>query len=440
MDGSRALVSPSEQGGDRAHLTPPRDTVRTRAARTLVEQLVTRVRGGSLAIIDEPGPGVPARPASIPTVGTIDVRVEVHDRRFYERLLREGSVGLGESYADGWWDTDDLTGLLRLALRSLRPTHALRDRAHRIATPLLDPVSRLRRPSPERDVRQVRAHYDLGNEFFQRLLDDTMAYSCAIFERPDTPLVDASRAKFDRIAHLLDLRPGDRLLEIGTGWGGFAVHAAQHYGVSVTTTTVSARQYEFVRSRVANAGLSHQVTVLDRDYREVEGTFDKAVAIEMIEAVDWRDYETFFQCVSERLTPDGVLAMQAIVVPDAQFDRLKRHTDFIKAAIFPGGCLPSPQALERAAAPHGLHPVRQDEFGTHYAETLRRWRRTLESITPELVARPQLGLDRRFARLWDFYFSYCEAGFDEGYIDVIQSLYAKSPSSVTHSPSSSSDR
>ena len=440
MDGSRALVSPFEQDGDRAHLSPSRETVRTRAARTVVEQLVTRVRGGSLSIIGEPGHDSPARPAAIPTVGTIDVRLDVRDDRFYERLLRDGSVGLGESYADGWWNTDDLTGLLRVALRSLRPTHALRDRAHRIATPLLDPVSRLRRPSPERDVRQVRAHYDLGNEFFQRLLDDTMAYSCAIFERPDTTLVEASRAKFDRIAHLLDLRPGDRLLEIGTGWGGFALHAAQHYGVSVTTTTVSARQYEFVQSRVADAGLGELVTVLDRDYRDVEGTYDKAVAIEMIEAVDWRDYETFFRCISERLTPDGVLAMQAIVVPDSQFDRLKRHTDFIKAAIFPGGCLPSPQALERAAEPYGFRQTQQDEFGTHYAETLRRWRRNLEMITPELVARPQLGLDHRFARLWDFYFSYCEAGFDEGYIDVIQSLYAKSPSSVTHASSTSWDR
>ncbi len=440
MDGSRALVSPFQEGEDRAHLNPSRETGWTRIARTVVEQLVSRVRGGSLTLVDERTHGVRSRPSSITSVGAIDVRLDVHDDRFYERLVRDGSVGLGESYADGWWDTDDLTGLLRLALRSLRPTHALRDRAHRFVTPILDPISRLRPPSPDRDVRQVRAHYDLGNEFFQRLLDDTMAYSCAIFDRPDTPLVEASRAKFDRIARLLDLRPGDRLLEIGTGWGGFAMHAAQHYGASVTTTTVSARQYEFVQSRVADAGLSDLVTVLDRDYRDVEGTFDKAVAVEMIEAVNWRDYETFFRCVSERLTPDGVLAMQAIVVPDAQFDRLKRHTDFIKAAIFPGGCLPSPQALERAAEPHGFRQTSQDEFGTHYAETLRRWRRNLETITPELVARPQLGLDRRFARLWDFYFSYCEAGFDEGYIDVVQSLYSKSLSSVDHSLSSSSDR
>ena len=427
MDGSRALVSPFEPSDARSPLDAPRQTARTRVARTVVNQLAARVRGGSLSIVNDFATGESAGPPPVPTVGSIDVQLHVHDHRFYERLLRQGSIGLGESYADGWWDTDDLTGLLRLALRSLRPTHTLRDRAHRLVTPLLDPISKLRPPSPERDERQVRAHYDLGNEFFQRLLDDTMAYSCAIFERPDTVLADASRAKFDRIARLLDLQPGDRLLEIGTGWGGFAMHAAKHYGASVTTTTVSARQYEFVQTRVADAGLSDLVTMLDRDYRDIEGTFDHAVAIEMIEAVDWRDYETFFRCVSDRLVPGGRLAMQAIVVPDAQFDRLKRHTDFIKAAIFPGGCLPSPEALQRAAEPYGFRQTQLDEFGRHYAETLRRWTRNLETITPELVARPQLGLDRRFARLWDFYFSYCEAGFDESYIDVVQALYTKSP-------------
>ena len=426
MDGSRALISPFETPDDRTQLDPPRQPARTRVARAVLNQLAARVRGGSLAIVDDFATAETAGLAQVPTVGSIDVQVRVHDPRFYERLLRQGSIGLGESYADGWWETDDLTGLLRLVLRSLRPTHTLRDRAHRLATPILDPISKLRPSSAARDEEQVRAHYDLGNEFFQRLLDDTMAYSCAIFERPDTVLVEASRAKFDRIARLLDLQPGDRLLEIGTGWGGFAMHAAQHYGARVTTTTVSARQYEFVQTRVAQAGLADSVTVLDRDYRDIEGTFDHAVAIEMIEAVDWRDYETFFRSVSDRLVPGGRLAMQAIVVPDAQFDRLKRHTDFIKAAIFPGGCLPSPEALLRAAEPAGFRQTQLDEFGRHYAETLRRWKRNLENVAPELISRPQLGLDRRFVRLWDFYFSYCEAGFDESYIEVVQAVYRKS--------------
>ncbi len=360
-------------------------------------------------------------------IAPIDVRVEVHDPRTYRRVLLEGSVGLGESYADGWWDADDLTGLLRLALRGLRPTHAPRDRLHRLLAPVVDPMSRLRRPNPARDQRHVRAHYDLGNEFFQNILDETMAYSCAFFDRPDTSLVDASRAKFDRVARMLDLGPGDRLLEIGTGWGGFAIHAAEQYGCRVTTTTVSARQYEFARRRVLRAGLADRITVLDRDYRELSGDFDKAVAIEMIEAVDWRDYGSFFECIKDRLTDQGALALQSIVVPDAHFDRLKRHTDFIKAAIFPGGCLPSTAALDTAANAAGLTPVSHEDIGTHYGETLRRWRTNLDAAAPGLATRTDLGLDDRFARLWDFYFAYCEAGFEERYISVAHSVYSATP-------------
>ncbi len=401
-------------------------------ARTVVEALVGRARGGTLTVTDGRGALGPVgqngvRRSRSHAIAPIDVRMIVHDPRTYRRILHHGSVGLGESYADGWWDTDDLTGLLRLALRSLRPTHAPRDRLHRALRPLIDPVSRLRRPDPARDERDVRAHYDLGNEFFQRLLDDTMAYSCAYFDGPDTPLVDASRSKFDRIARMLDLKPGDRLLEIGTGWGGFALHAAEHYGCLVTTTTVSARQHEFARRRVLRAGLADRITVLDRDYRDLTGEFDKAVAIEMIEAVDWRDYEQFFACLRDRLTDDGALAMQSIVVPDGQFDRLKRHTDFIKAAIFPGGCLPSTAALDRAAERAGLTPAHHADIGIHYGETLRRWRTNLEAIALELAAEPELGLDQHFTRLWDFYFAYCEAGFEERYISVAQSVYSAAP-------------
>ena len=274
----------------------------------------------------------------------------MHDARAYEQVLRQGSVGLGESYADGWWDVDDLTAFLRVLLRSLRPGHDRRDRFHRRISPLVDPVLRLRRPDPARDARHVRAHYDLGNEFFARLLDETMAYSCAIFDRPGISLADASRAKFDRLARTLDLQPGDRLLEIGTGWAGFAIHVATNFGCQVTTTTVSELQFEHARAAVAAAGLTDRITVLDADYRDLRGTFDKAVAIEMIEAVDWRDYDAFFDHVRNVLTDDGAFAMQAIVAADESFDRLKRHSDFIKAAIFPGG-LP---AVGRRA--HGVGP------------------------------------------------------------------------------------
>ncbi len=393
---------------------------RERAAGAIVAQLLRHVRGGTVELTDPAGRATYGSPDPAELEAPIRARVHVHDLRVYERVIRHGSVGLGESYADGWWDSDDLASLLRLALRSLRTAHARRDRLNRLMNPILDPIARLRSASPARDARHVRAHYDLGNEFFRSVLDETMAYSSAIFDRPEASLAQASIAKFDRLARLLDLQPGDRLVEIGTGWAGFALHAAQHYGCFVTTTTISPRQYEFARERVRSAGLDDRVAVLDTDYRTLRGTFDKAVAVEMIEAVDWREYDTFFQCMRTLLTDEGALAMQAIVAPDGSFDRLKRHTDFIKAAIFPGGCLPSVGALTAAANRSDLQFRHHDDIGLHYGETLRRWRANLGLVAPKL---PVFGLDNRFARLWDFYFAYCEAGFDERFISAAQLLY-----------------
>lgn len=349
--------------------------------------------------------------------------VRVHDTRVYLRILREGTVGLGESYADGWWDTDDLTGFLRLAYRNIARTHPSLDRIHRGLRPVVDPIARRRRPDKDRDARNVRSHYDLGNEFFQRILDETMMYSCAVFEQPTDSLAEASVRKLDRLADLLALTPDDRVLEIGTGWGGFAVHAARKYGCHVTTTTISQRQYEFARQRVENAGLENRVLVLDTDYRDLVGTFDKIIAIEMIEAVDWREYEAFFAHCRRLLDDAGVLAMQAIVVRDESFDRAKRRTDFIKSVIFPGGCLPSVRALSEAASVNGFSRSHEDDIGLHYGETLRRWRRNLVDARADLET---LGLDETFMRCWDFYFSYCEAAFEERYVRAVQMLYTPS--------------
>ena len=336
-------------------------------------------------------------------------------------MLREGSVGLGESYADGWWDADDLTAVLRLAHRGITRTSTRRDRISRKLRPLRDALASTRRPDHQRDRRNIHAHYDLGNELFQRLLDPTMMYSCAIFESPGVSLETASRTKLERLAHRLELEPGDRVLEIGTGWGGFAIHAAQQYGCHVTTTTISEAQYEYARRRVAEAGLTDRVTVLCADYRDLDATFDKVVAIEMIEAVDWREYETFFARCRALVADTGLFVLQAIVVPDASFDRMKHHTDFIKAAIFPGGCLPSVGALTDAATHHDLGLTHCEQIGPHYAETLRRWRANLDRARDELAG---LGYDERFARLWDFYFSYCEAGFEERSIGDVHLVYA----------------
>jgi cyclopropane-fatty-acyl-phospholipid synthase len=383
-------------------------------------QLLERITGGTVRLVDPVGEERFGDGTGAHVSPRIDVTVRVRDARVYSRILRDGSVGLGESYADGWWDTDDLSGFLRLAHRSLARTYPVRDRMHRWLRPVVDPLARLRRADKVRDARNVRAHYDLGNEFFERILDETMMYSCAVFEQPTDSLAEASVHKLDRLAGLLALAPRDRVLEIGTGWGGFAVYAATHYGCHVTTTTISQRQYEFAQRRVASAGLEDRVTVLADDYRDLRGTFDKIIAIEMIEAVDWREYDTFFAQCRHLLDDAGALAMQAIVVHDESFDRVKLHTDFIKTAIFPGGCLPSVRALNAAATSNGLSHVHEDDIGLHYGETLRRWRRNLTDARDDLDA---LGLDERFARLWEFYFSYCEAAFEERYVRDVQLLY-----------------
>ncbi len=402
----------------------------TRGSSRLLVPLLQRIRGGTLEVCGPDGTQTFGRADATEGRTPLHARVTIHHPDVARRLLRSGSIGLGQAYADGWWDTEDLTSVLRLAYRSVAPTHAIRDRFHRAVRPILDPIARRRPPDLARDRHNIQSHYDLGNELFAQLLDETMMYSSAVFETPGASLAQASRTKLDRLAAALDLSPQDHVLEIGTGWGGFAVYAASTYGCRVTTTTISTEQYEYARARVRAAGLDHLVTVLPDDYRTIDATFDKIVAIEMIEAVDWREYDTFFERCRAMLTDDGVVVLQAIVVPDRAFERTKRRTDFIKAAIFPGGCLPSVGALTTAANAHTMTLTHVQDYGIHYAETLRRWRSNLHQARDSLRAH---GYDERFKRLWEFYFSYCEAGFDERYISVVQLRYSNRPQAAEHS-------
>lgn len=350
--------------------------------------------------------------------------IQVTDLRAYRSLLRGGSVGMGESYGQGWWEADDLTGLLRLAHRNTSRLHPVTNRVYSLAAAILDPFARRQAPNPARDRRNIHSHYDLGNDFFSTILDETMMYSCAIFEPPGIGLADASRAKLRAMVDLAGITPDHHVLEIGTGWGGFAEYVATEVGARVTTTTISAEQYGFAQQRIAAAGLTDRVTVLDADYRDLpgpehDGKYDRIVSIEMIEAVNWREYEGFFRACRRLLTPTGVLAMQAIVIDPDAFDRAKHTTDFIKEAIFPGGCLPSVPALERAASAADLRLITQHDIGLHYAETLRHWRANLAD------ADHQRG--ERFRRTWDFYFSYCEAGFAEEHISDVQLRFVVRP-------------
>ncbi len=359
-------------------------------------------------------------------------KVTVHDRRAYGALLRSGSVGLGASYVAGWWDADDLTALVRALSSDTRPLRERLDQVGRACGAVLDVPARLTAPGRDVDRRNIAEHYDLSNDFFALMLDETMTYSCAVFERPGTTLADAQKAKVDRLCTKLELAPSDHLVEIGSGWGGLAVRAATRFGCRVTTTTISDAQRIYVEKRVADAGLADRITVLGIDWRDLMGRFDKLVSVEMVEAVDWRWHDQFLAKCADLLTDDGLAAIQAIVIDDRSFERAKRHRDFIRRMVFPGGCLPSVASLTTSLArATDLHLVHLEDIGRHYVETLRRWAEKLAAHGDEVAA---LGMGQEFRRLWDLYLAYCEASFLEGHISNVQLVLARSGPAGTVAP------
>jgi cyclopropane-fatty-acyl-phospholipid synthase len=385
-------------------------------ARRLALVAGSRATGGALEIIE-------AGRTRLLGAGDPVACVEVHDPRFWGALLSRGSVGLGSSYVVGWWDADDLTAFLRALFSRVRPLLVRLDRLGQVFEGLLDIPARLSAPDRADDRANVRAHYDVSNQFFELMLDETMTYSCGLFEYPEAHLREAQLAKIDRLCRKLDLRPGDRLVEIGAGWGSFALRAARHYGAVVTTTTISAAQRAYVDKRVADAGLAGRVTVLGEHWRDVRGQFDKLVSVEMIEAVDWRHHDEFLSACSSLLVGDGLAALQAIVIDDGSFARAKRHDDFIKRMIFPGGCLPSVASLTASLArASDLRIVDLEDIGSHYAETLHRWEENLAARETEIA---NLGVSTEFRRLWTLYLAYCEAAFLDRHISDVQLVLAK---------------
>jgi len=395
-------------------MTSRRESHAWRAAATV---LLRQIRIGSLTIVDETegrrlvfGRGAPT------------ATIELHDVGFWRALLR-GSRGLAESYAAGLWDSPDLVAVIRLAARNA----IVIDQVRRYTAPLWTPRQRIRtvlRPnSRQRNRRDIAAHYDLGNELFSRMLDPTMSYSCALFEREGMSLEQASVAKLERVCEQLDLRAEDQVIEIGTGWGGFAVHAAATRGCRVTTTTISAEQHAYAVAQVRDAGLEDLVTVLRSDYRDLRGRYDKLVSIEMIEAVGWQQIGTFFARCSRLLHPDGAMLLQAITIDDRAYEVEKASRSFIKDYIFPGGCLPSLEVIQRNVARRtDMQTVDVHDLTASYVLTLRSWRERFLAHTDELE---DLGYDESFRRLWTLYLSYCEAGFAERRICDLQLLLAK---------------
>jgi len=377
--------------------------------------MASHLRGGTLVVVDDSG----TRRFG---AGTPEVTMIVHDPAVYWSTLRQGSVGLGRDYADGLWDCDDLTLLTRVLSRGLRPVTTVQDRVGQAVGTSTDWLRRLRPPSRHIDRSNIRSHYDVSNDFFALMLDETMMYSSAVFTDPEMDLADAQRAKLDRLCSKLGLGPDDHVVEIGTGWGGFACHAAAHYGCRVTSTTISDAQFRFASKRVVEEGLVDRVTVLDRDYRDLTGTYDKLISIEMIEAVDWRQHDAFFATCAGLLHEQGLMALQAITMDDRSYHRAKNGTDFVTDLIFPGACIPSIETITRSLRrATSMQVVDVEDIGRHYAETLHRWYANLAGRRDEVAA---LGLDTRFQRLWDFYLCYCEGAFLERHISDVQMVMA----------------
>jgi len=353
----------------------------------------------------------------------LSVTLRVHDARFWSELAFGGSIGAGEAYMQGYWSANDLTALVRILLQNRAVLDGLETGLARLTAPLQKALHWLNRNTRAGSRRNIAAHYDLGNDFFQLFLDPTMMYSSAIFEHPQMTLEQAQHARLERICRKLDLRPTDHLLEIGTGWGGMAIHAARHYGCRVTTTTISREQQALAVERIRQAGLAGRITVLLEDYRDLDGQYDKLVSIEMIEAVGHQFYDTYFEKCGALLKPDGLMLLQAITIADQRYDAARQSVDFIQRHIFPGSTIPSVTAMTASLTrASDLKLVHLEDIGPHYATTLRRWR---ENFLRNLEPIRALGYPESFLRMWEFYLCYCEGGFAERALGDVHMLLAR---------------
>lgn len=389
----------------------------TRAAQTLVLSRLNQMTDGQILLDDQCDRTVLGTEAA----DGLQANVTVHDPKFYRRLATGGSLGLAESFLDGEWTCDDLPALIRIFCRNL----------HRFQGGWLQQAGRsaarvghwLSRNTKEGSRRNIGAHYDLGNDFFSLFLDPSMMYSSAIYPTPQATLEDAQQYRMNEVCRQLDLQSHDHLLEIGTGWGGMAIYAAENYGCRVTTTTISRQQYEYAVAQVAAADLQDQVTVLLEDYRDLNGRYDKLVSLEMIEAVGPQFYDTYFLRCGELLKPDGRLLIQAIVMPEQRYEGYLKSVDFIQKYIFPGGSLPSVAAMQDSATRKtSLRMLALNDFADGYARTLREWRRRFHAKLEQVR---EQGYSERFIRMWDYYLCYCEAAFDERSVGVVHAVWGR---------------
>jgi cyclopropane-fatty-acyl-phospholipid synthase len=361
--------------------------------------------------------------ASGPDLPDLCVRLRVLDPAFYGAIAGNGSVGAGEAYGDGLWSCDNLVGLVQLLVRNRQLLDGMEGGTARLGGALMRLAHALRRNTHEGSRRNIAAHYDLGNSFFSLFLSRDLMYSSALWDGEDDTLEAASARKLDLICRKLGLAPGMHLVEIGSGWGGLALHAARNYGCRVTTTTISREQFAMASSRIAEAGLEERVTVLLKDYRDLEGQYDRLVSVEMIEAIGAQYMETYFARIADLLVPDGMALIQAITIEDHRYEQALNSVDFIKRHIFPGSFIPSISAMLQAKTRSSdLALVHLEDFGLSYARTLQAWRERFLAQSREAQL---LGFDERFMRLWEFYLAYCEGGFRERSIGVSHLMLAR---------------
>lgn len=357
------------------------------------------------------------------TSADFNVTVTIHDSEAYRSIALNGSVGAGESYMTGDWSSDDLPLLIRLLARNKDVVDRIDGGLANVGKLFLKGFHYLNRNTEKGSRRNIAAHYDLGNELFELFLDPTMMYSSGIFPTASASMEDASIYKLDRICQKLQLTPDDHLVEIGTGWGSMAIHAAKYYGCKVTTTTISEEQFALTQQRVAEEGLADKIILLKEDYRLLEGQFDKLVSIEMIEAVGYQYLDTYIETCSRLLKDDGIALIQSITIDDQRYEQAKKDVDFIKRYIFPGSFIPCVSAITQALSHSSdMKLVHLEDITPHYARTLDAWRTRFLNNREPIKA---LGYDDTFIRLWDFYFSYCEGGFSERVIGDVQLLFAK---------------
>lgn len=382
----------------------------------LLLKLLTRIRVGRLQLVTPDGASFHFDGEEVGPEGVIRIR----DLAAVRRTLMGGDLGLAEAYMDGQWETPDLMAFLELGLLNLQ--------AFAVGEPgrlkrMLDALVHAFRRNTRRGARRnIQYHYDLGNEFYRLWLDETLTYSSAVFEHPEQTLAEAQRSKYRRLIGKLKLGPAHHLLEIGSGWGGFALHAARETGCRVTSITLSEQQLQEARARAEAAGLADRVKFELVDYRDVQGEFDRIVSIEMFEAVGEHYWEDYFRAVHARLKPGGRAAFQIITIDDAAFEGYRRSVDFIQRYIFPGGMLPSPSAWEHCVQRAGLRTEDRDFHGQDYARTLRIWDRQVHAAEPAIRA---LGFDARFLRMWHYYLAYCQAGFSTGHVDLMQTVLTR---------------